>query len=155
MKTKTILVTAAAALVGAGILAYNKTQRLIAIFDKMTIKPASLPKKIKIGLLEVSFDIDVALSNPTGEDFAVTGGVATLRKLAVYYKGQFLAVADTNVQSVSVPSYDKMILHDITVVVPTTQLLAVIGSQSLSNISVNDITVVGTIEVLGTYITVG
>lgn len=154
MKSKNLLIAGGALVLGGMLMAYSKTQRLIQIFENMTIKPSGLPKKVKIDLQNISFDIDIVLQNPTGEDFAVSGGVATLRKLAVYYKGQFLAVANTNVQSVSVPSYDKMILHDITVVVPTTQLLSVIGSQSLSNVSVNDITVVGTIEAFGTYITV-
>ena len=156
MKTKTILLAAGAVIVGSSIIAYNKTQRLIQIFDKMTIKPASLPKKVKINLQTISFNIDIMLTNPTGEDFAVSGGIATLRQIAIYFKGQLLGYAQTNITTVSIPSYDKIIIHDIPVTFATINLVEVAGGAGIPNADMlNQFVYQGTIEVLGQYITVG
>ncbi|HLF53533.1 hypothetical protein [Flavobacterium sp.] len=151
---KNLLIAGTIAFVGFALIAAEKAINLKAIFDQMTIKPNSLPKKFKfynpnsLGIPQtVSFAIDILLTNPTGEDFAVSGYVATLKRVNVFYQGNFLGTANVNIDEVSVLSHNTLILHDIVVEVASGNILT--NLSAITNLSMNDLVFTGIIEVLG------
>ena len=159
--TRTIAVIGLAT-AGLLYLGYRKTKRLKAIFEQMTIRPYGLPRNMKLSnwAREISFDIDFLLENPTGDDFAFTGYVAELKQVSVYYKGQYLGSARVAISELSVPAKDRLILHDVHIVIPTTTLLddlAELGPQlnNLNAVTVNDLRFTGLIEVLGVNYEIG
>ena len=158
--TKKILIFGALAVAGVSLLGYQKSKRLQAIFDKMTIRPNSLPKNIEASLTQISFEIDVLLSNPTGEDFAVSGYVATLTQVMVYFRGKFLGVANVMIDEIAVPRMGQLVLQDIRVVVATKTIMSNIMTisdqlQSLGSLNINDLTFTGVVNVLGTNYEIG
>lgn len=157
---KNLLIAGALTLVGLSLLASEKIDNLIAIFDKMTIKPNSVPKNIKLlnpnkfGIPQtLSFDIDIILKNPTGEDFAASGYIADLTKVNVYYKEKFLGSANVNINEISVPKTDTLILYNIPIQVQTLNILS--NAAAITNININDLIFTGTIEVLGIEYEIG
>ena len=130
-------------IVGFALLASEKIDQLKSIFDQMTIKPNGFPKNVKginpnsLGIPQaVSFDIDIILKNPTAEDFAVTGYVAELTKVNVYYKNKFIGAANVAIDEISVPSRDTLILHDIPIQVNALDILS--NLTAFANLNLND-----------------
>lgn len=157
---RNLLIAGTLGIIAFGLMASDKIDQLTAIFGQMTIKPNSLPKNIRFSNPNVlgipktlSFDIDIILKNPTAEDFAVSGYVATLTNVNVYFKGKMLGNAAVNIDEVSVPSNDTMILHDINIKVEALDILQ--NATAFQNINVNDLTFTGTIDVLGIAYEVG
>lgn len=150
----------AISIVGFALLAFKKIDSLKAIFDQMTIKPNGLPRNVKftnpnsLGIPQtVSFDIDIVLKNPTTEDFAVTGYVAELTKVNIYYKNKFIGAANVNIDEISVPSRDTLILHNIPVQVQALNVLS--NLTSFTNLNLNDLEFTGIINVSGSEYEIG
>lgn len=117
-------IAAATVAVVLAIKAAERAKQLAAIFEKMTIKPYGLPRDVDlVGLKELRFTTDIILTNPTVEDFSVSGYVAVLDKVIVEYRGEFLGSAKVEIEEISVPAKDTLILHDIRIVIATGVLL--------------------------------
>lgn len=158
--TKKVLIVGGLVLVGYLIITAEKLMKMKAIFEKMTLTPFSIPKNIKLikpnsfGIpTTISFDIDVKMENPTGDDFAVSGQIATLKKIDISYDGKFIGTANVNIIEISVPNNNSLILHDINVEVAISNALSNISS--LMNMDINKITITGVIDVLGVNYNVG
>jgi len=158
--TKKILIAGGLVLVGYLIITAEKLMKMKAIFEQMTLAPFSLPRNIKFinpnsfGIpTTITFDIDVKMENPTGSDFAVSGQIATLKKINLFYDGNFLGIANTNIIEVSVPNHNSMILHNINVEVAISNALN--NSAALMNMDINKITITGVIDVLGVNYDIG
>ena len=158
--TKKVLIVGGLVLVGYLIITAEKLMKMKAIFEQMTLKPFSLPRNIKFinrnnfGIpTTISFDIDVKMENPTGDDFAVSGQIATLKKINMFYDGNFLGIANTNIIEVSVPNHNELILHNINVEVAISNALNNVAE--LMNMDMNKITITGVIDVLGVNYDIG
>jgi hypothetical protein len=146
-KVKYILISLGIIAVGTSVIAANKIATLKNIFDKMTIVPVGI-SKLKINLTSISFLLDIKITNPTGDDFAISGfSVASLRKLNIFYKGNYLGSAAANITEISIPKQNELIIHDIPVEVATQAILQNI--MTITNISINDITIEAVVSVAG------
>lgn len=154
-------------MLGAGLIltgllygTYNRAKELAEIFSHMSISPASLPKNFKLKLTRIDFTIDIKLVNPTADDFAVSGYVATLKRVLVYYRGQLIGMANVNIDEISVPRQDTMILHDVPITLSTLDLAQNITAllpqlQNLSTSTLNDLSFTGVIEAMGREYEIG
>lgn len=143
---KKILFISALVLGGLAYLGWRKVENLKEHFSKLKILPIGV-SDFKATLKEIRFKVDVQIYNPEPESFDVSGIIATLKRLNVYWKGQFLATGSLNITSISIPAKDKLILHDIEVIVPLTNVMQVL--TVLDTISVNDLQVEAVVEALG------
>lgn len=150
MKTKTLLITAGIAIAGIALLGYKKVTDLQATFDRMSLYPVGV-RNIKVGWLQTKLDIDVAFKNPTNMDFAVNGVVATLRRIYVNYKGKVLGVAEVNIDSISIPAYQTLVIKDLTVIASNPDLLQ--NVIALTSISLSDLQITAVVDVMGTEFT--
>lgn len=150
MKTKTLLITAGIAIAGIAVLGYKKATDLQATFDKMSLYPVGV-RNIKVGWLQTKLDIDVAFKNPTNMDFAVNGVIATLRRIYVNYKGKVLGVAEVNIDSISIPAYQTLVIKDLTVIASNPDLLQ--NVIALTSISLSDLQITAVVDVMGTEFT--
>lgn len=151
MKTKTLLIAGALAVAGFAIFSYNKVTNLIDIFSKMTIQPVGL-RNLKVSFTAITFNLDIDLKNPTSQDFAVSGYVATLKRLVINYKGQFLGVADVNIDEVAVPKFNSLRIKDLPVVVAPKTLVQNI--MTITSLDYKDLQITAVIEALGTEYTI-
>jgi hypothetical protein len=135
------------------IYGYKKAKDMADIFAKITVKPNSLPKDVKINFNTISFTIDILMENPTVDDFAVTGYIATLSKVKVFYKQKYLGEAKVNIYEISVPGKGQLILHDIPVVLPVDNILS--NATDFLNLNINDLTFTGIIDVAGNEFEIG
>ncbi|HEX8269756.1 MAG TPA: hypothetical protein VF581_07680 [Flavobacterium sp.] len=153
---KNVLIIGALILAGGVALGYKKVSNLMAIFEKMTIEPYSVPRNIRATWTQIDFNMDIILKNPTTHPFAVTGYVATLKQIMVYYKGTFLGVANLHLTEIAVPAYGSLVLPNVNIVVGTASLLSNAAAlipemQTMSmNQLYNDLTFRGLVDVLGT-----
>lgn len=154
-KAKKILLIVA--VLAASIIAYGayKAWQLKAIFDQMTIKPGGLPKNIKASLTNMRFELDVVLSNPTAEKFALTGYVATLKKVMVKYKGVYLGQANVNIDEIIVPDNSTAIIPNVPIDVATTALLDNLMVFTSGAFKLSDFEIKGEVEVLGKIYQIG
>jgi hypothetical protein len=144
---KKILLLSGLAIAGISFWGYQKVKKLQAIFDKMTIAPVGF-SNVNVSLERIKFNIDVQISNPTDDDFDVSGShFANLNKLQIFYKGKYIATAETKITSVSVPHKNSIIFHDIPVMVSTKTALN--NLVNFLNFDTNDISVKGIVSILG------
>lgn len=164
MKTSTKLILAGCGVLAvSGYIAYEKAQKIQAIFDKMDIEPAFMRNfdfNLSSGL--VRFDLDVKLTNTTDDDLYLTGlGVSRLKQLIIYYKDIKISNANLTVNAISIPSKNSLIIHNIHVV---SNLLEVIKAgaadpagvfASFQDFSMKNIDCEIVVEVLGREYTIG
>jgi hypothetical protein len=150
---KKILYGSIAAIALFAIYGAKRATELAAVFNEMTIEPNSAPKKVKINLQTLSFNMDFLLSNPSNEDFAVSGYIATLKLIKVYYKGIFLGFANVNIDTVSVPSNNTMVLHDLPIQIPVKNVVNLL--TDLLDFDFNLMTFKAIIDVAGTQFEIG
>lgn len=131
---------------------YNKVQELQSIFDKMTIEPYKF-KNVKVDFTKLTIVMDFLLINPSNLDFAVSGYVATLTKVKVYFKNVFIGIANINMDEVSVPAQGQIIIHDINIVLPIKNLVQ--NGENLLDFDEKYLTFVGVIEVAGNEFEIG
>lgn len=146
MKAKTILIGAGLAIVGVALLGYTKVTDLQWIFSKMTIKPVAI-RKIKISFSSISFNLDIQLTNPTTQDFAVNGYGARLTKVIVSKNGKPLGVSIVNMGEISVPAYGSFVIKDVPVIVIPSVVLE--NLDTIFQTGIEDLQISSVIEVLG------
>lgn len=148
-KTKTIVAVVTIALIAIVVFGIQKAKQLKAIFDLMTITPASLPKKLNVNIKNdlLRFDIDIRLTNPTKHDFTVNGFVAKLSKIKVYYDSKYLGTSIVDITDISVPHQNELILHDVNVSVKFSDAMGII--LDYSNFNVNKLSYSGVVEIGG------
>lgn len=153
MKTGTKIFIGAALFIGGLIaLGYKKVSQLQQQLYTIAIAPFAV-KNVKIGLKQISFDLDVIVKNNSAMEFYVTGAViATLSRLEIVYKGKVIGTAQTNLDEVSIPAYGQTILKNIPVVIPTSELV-----NNITNISdvLQKFTIIGYVDVLGVEYQIG
>lgn len=159
-QTKKIILAVALLGVGLSILASEKIDKLKAIFSQMTIKPYKLPQNIKFGNPNslgipqtVSFTIDIIIQNPTADDFAVTGYVATLTDINVYYKGMYVGTAKVQLSEISTPAHNSLVLHNIPIELNTIDFLT--NVTDFTKININDLDFTAKVDVLGISYEIG
>lgn len=150
---KKVLLGAIAIIGLMAIYGYKKAQKLYAIFEKMTIEPNSVPKILDVNLKTIKFSIDIIMRNPTVEDFAVSGYIATLTKVKMFYNNIFIGVANVSIDEISVPQQGTLILHNIPITVPITNLLN--EANNLIDFDINKLAFTGTIQVAGNEFEIG
>lgn len=131
----------------------------MAIFDQMTIEPAGI-SNVNVSLQNISFNIDVKLTNPTPENFTVDGyGLAELSEISIYYDGMYLATSQVGLTQVSIPSKNELILHNIPVNVPkpldfiSDHLVLVYSLISdFKKLDINKLTTTGKLSIAGQII---
>lgn len=116
MKKKYIL-WAGIALLAFSMMSFTKSkvQQAQRLFEQIKIAIAGVGKMGLKNLTNLWFDIDVALLNPTAEDFYITtGGVAQVKVVRIYYKEQMLGFGKTDgVYSLNLPAGGRDILKNI------------------------------------------
>jgi hypothetical protein len=156
MKTKKIIISIIVVLALFAIYGYNKAKTLLAVFDKMTIEPAGI-SNIDLSFKRIKFNLDVLLTNPTIEDFSVSGfGIASVKSISVFYDGIFVATSLVNITDISIPAENQIVLHDIVVEVPkplefVADNYPIISSMiaDFNNFKISKITTTAVIEVAG------
>lgn len=133
----------------------NKTNKLIEVFDKMTIEPHSVKNvNIPIDFSHIKFDLSVLLTNPTNDAFSVSGlGIATLKQINVYYDNVFIATANVILDEISIPANNQLVIDNIPIEVPK-PLQFVVNNWELvwsmiNNFKLSKITVTGILDVSG------
>jgi hypothetical protein len=147
MRAKTIFITAGLVVVGMSLMAYQKVQTLIQIFDRMTIKPSGISGFVP-GLVQIRFKLDFKITNPTNEAFSVTGAsIARLKKIVAYYNGQYMGMAELNLEAIEIPARSFTVLKEIPFTVSTQNLLS--NLLTATDLDLNKLTLLAGIEVLG------
>lgn len=154
--TKKIVISALVVLAFVAVWGFNKAKTLMAIFEKITIDPSRI-SKVDVSLNRIKFNIDVLLTNPTQEDFNVSGfGIATVKSVSIFYDGVYIATSNVDLSEISLPAINKIILHDIVVEVPqpldfVANNLVLISNmfQDFKKLNIDKITTTATIQVAG------
>lgn len=151
MKTKHLLIGGGVAIAALALYGYKKVVDLTATFDAMTIKPSSI-RNPKLKWSSLTFDLDIRINNPTSQDFAVNGLVATLKSIVINYKGKFLGTAVVNIDEIMIPKFSSLVIRDLPILIENSVLLKNIWT--ITGLSVNDFTITGVVEVLGSEYTI-
>lgn len=135
---------------------YNEAKKMIAVFDKMGIKPETV-SNIDISLQRIKFNINIILSNASDDDFDVNGyGFVKLREVKVFYNNVYLATSTLNITGMVIPARMNLVVEDVPVEVPkplvfvSRNLPLVYGM--MSNFDQNKISCTALIEVAGNLI---
>lgn len=154
MKTSTKIVIGFTVFIALVIVyGYQKTKSLVAIFEKMGIKPGGV-SKIDVSLERVNFNLDIVLSNQSNEDFDVYGyGLVKLSEVKVYYDDVYLATSILNLTGITIPAKMNTIIEDVPVRVPKpltfiTNNLPLVYNM-ISNFDQNKITCKAIVDVAG------
>ena len=137
-----------------GYYGYSKAQKLIAIFQQMTMEPKSVGN-FNVSLSAINFTIDVILTNPTIDSFDVNSfGIASVKSIDIYYKNIFIATSIVNITSISVPAKDQLIIHDIPVTVPPKLFVTnpALVYELATNFDINQVITHAIIEIAGVQI---
>lgn len=152
---RNLLIGGAIILIGATLIAKEKIDTAIDVFQKITIKPFSLPKKIVfsnpnlVGIpQDVSFKIDIVIDNPDYREFSATGlGVAKLKNIQMYFKDALIGTADLDLEEITVPAQSQFVLNDVAMTGKTLSILS--NLSSFNNAKLTDLKFTAVIEVLG------
>ena len=152
---KKILLAGVLTIIGLSLIASAKISKLSAIFERITIKPASLPKNIKFfnpNNLQIpqnfSFLIDLKITNPDYESFTVSGlGVAKLHTVDVFLKDVHIGTAEVELEDIDIPAQSVYTLKDLKVVGNTLSILS--GAEAFANLNLNDLRFIANITVAG------
>lgn len=128
---------------------YRKAMKLKALFEKITISPSGF-RNLKMSLTDIRLDVDVVFYNPTGDNFEVSGYIATLSRLNFFYNGKYLATAKPILSEISIPANNQLKISNIPVVLPTASVVAY--AMDFLNFDLNKLTVEAVVEVAGTEI---
>jgi hypothetical protein len=152
-----------AAVLGAFAIIYAKDtiDSALTVFEKITMKPSSFPKQLKLwenNALYIpqkfSFNIDILISNPAFQEFYVTGfGVVTLKTISIYWKDFFIGTANLGLDEITVPPQSSFILKDVHFEGNTLPILNNLNEFVEMNIA--DLKFTGTIEALGLTYEIG
>lgn len=151
MKTKHLLIGGGVAIAALALYGYKKVVDLTATFDAMTIKPSSI-RKIKLSWSSLTFNLDIRINNPTAQDFAVNGLVATLKSIVINYKGKYLGTAVVNIDEIMIPKFSSLVIRDLPIIIENSELLENIWT--ITDLTINDLTITAVVEVLGSEYTI-
>ena len=150
LKTKTkIIIGIVVILVLISFYGYKKAMKLKALFEKITISPTGF-RNLKMSLSDIRLNVDVSMFNPTGDNFEVSGYIATLNRLNFFYNGKYLATAKPVLSEISIPANNELKISNIPVVLPTSSVLAY--AMEFLTFDINKLSVEAVIEVAGTEI---
>ena len=158
---KNLLIGTGIALAFFSFAVYDSVTTALTVFEKIGIKPISLPKKISfsnpndLGIPQnISFAIDIKIENPDFREFAVSGyGVASLKQVDIYFKDFHLGTANLELEEITVPAQSSLIIEDVPFVGNTLSVLQ--NATAFSNLSLSDLRFTGIIEALGTQYQIG
>jgi len=134
-------------LVGLAIAGASKVKNLFDTFQQMTAKPNGFPKKIKGTFTSLSFEIGIKIDNPTDQEFSVSGVIATLTKVIVYYKGRLIGVSQIRISELDVPAFGSTVIPNVPIVVLNSEILRLL--PLIDALNLNDLKINVAIEVLG------
>ncbi|MGQ2982131.1 hypothetical protein [Flavobacterium sp.] len=147
MKAKTLLITAGIVTAGLALMAYQKVQTLLQVFDRMSIKPSGITD-FSLNLQQINFKLDFKITNPTNEGFSVTGAsIARLKRITAYYDGRFMGIAEVNLDAIEIPARSYTILKKMPFQVSTQNLLEAIFT--IDQIDINKLSLHAVVTVLG------
>lgn len=150
LKTKTkIIIGIVVILVLISFYGYKKAMKLKALFEKITISPTGF-RNLKMSLSDIRLNVDVSMFNPTGDNFEVSGYIATLNRLNFFYNGKYLATAKPVLSEISIPANNELKISNVPVVLPTSSILAY--AMEFLTFDINKLSVEAVIEVAGTEI---
>ncbi len=150
LKTKTkIIIGIVVILVLISFYGYKKAMKLKALFEKITISPTGF-RNLKMSLSDIRLNVDVSMFNPTGDNFEVSGYIATLNRLNFFYNGKYLATAKPVLSEISIPANNELKISNVPVVLPTSSVLAY--AMEFLTFDINKLSVEAVIEVAGTEI---
>jgi len=150
LKTKTkIIIGIIVILVLISFYGYKKAMKLKALFEKITISPTGF-RNLKMSLSDIRLNVDVSMFNPTGDNFEVSGYIATLNRLNFFYNGKYLATAKPVLSEISIPANNELKISNVPVVLPTSSVLAY--AMEFLTFDINKLSVEAVIEVAGTEI---
>lgn len=150
LKTKTkIIIGIVVILVLISFYGYKKAMKLKALFEKITISPTGF-RNLKMSLSDIRLNVDVSMFNPTGDNFEVSGYIATLNRLNFFYNGKYLATAKPVLSEISIPANNELKISNVPVVLPTSSILAY--AMEFLIFDINKLSVEAVIEVAGTEI---
>lgn len=134
---------------------WNKAKKLMQVFEKITIEPVfGGVSNIDINLNRIKFDLDILLTNPTMDDFEVSGyGLAKLQTINLFYNKKFMATAAVPLTEISLPAKNQMVIKYIPIIVPTNFLIQ--NPEIVTNFDTAKLSVTGILEVAGNQIFIG
>lgn len=152
MRAKKVVIIAAVAITAIALMAYKKVTDYRAVFDKMQIRPSGV-SNISIQLLKLKFNLSLKIVNPTGTAFGVSGlGLAKLKRIIIKYDGNYLATANTNLESFELPAYNETIIENIPIEADNINLLGQLFTAT--TLTVDKLGISAVIEFLGTEYTI-
>ncbi len=149
MKAKTVFIGIGIAIAGLALVGYNKVKRLQAAFGQMSIVPSDISNLKVNGLLNLSFNLSFRITNPTNEDFTISGlGMVTLKRIVVYRKGQFLASADMSIDSIQIPPLKQVDIKHVPFNIATINLIQ--NALTWESFGIDELTIEAVVQVLNT-----
>ena len=153
---KNLLIGGAIILVGASLIVKETIDETLAVFDKISIKPYSLPKKLKfsnpnvLGIPQkVSLSIDLVITNPVIQSFSVSGlGIATLESVSVLFKNHLIGTANLQLDEIEIPPQSNFILRDVNFEGNTLSILS--NAEPFFNAKLSDFQFVSKVKILDT-----
>lgn len=153
---KNILIGGTILLIGASFLLKNKIDETLSVFDKISIKPFSLPKKIKfldnniLGIPQtINLNMDLIIKNPVVQSLSVSGlGIATLKNIDVFFKDNLIGTAHLELDEIEIPPQSNFILKDVNFSGNTLSILS--NAEAFTKAQLSDFKFISRIEILGT-----
>lgn len=150
---KNALLIGGGAIVVSSLFGFKKYEKTKAIFDQMDIEPHSF-SDLNVSFSRLKFKLDVVLKNNSNDDLFVTGSAfAVLKAIDVYYKNNFIATANVNINEISIPNKNQLIIRNIDVSANTVNVLQNI--RSFLDFKIEHIGVIGIVEAFGTTYRIG
>lgn len=147
MKARTIIIAGVLAVGGLAAITIHKVMTLKAVFDRMKITPSAI-KDFKLTLTEVSFKLNFKITNPTTEEFSVSGAsMATLKSVSVYRSGNFFGSAWVNLNEIIIPAQSTVELQNLQFNISLQSLLE--NLSTIDKISLAELRIEAVVEVLG------
>lgn len=163
MKTGTKIILGGALLIGAfALYAKDKIETAIDVFQNVSIKPFSLPKRVKFSEpnalqipQKVNFEIDIAIVNPDFREFSASGfGVIKLSSVSAYFKDALIGTANLNLDEITVPAQSNFVIQNVAMTGNTLSILQ--NLSAFTNIKLSDLKFTAIIEdVLGNQYEIG
>jgi len=147
MKAGKIVLIAGLAVAGVAFYAYNKLNALRQVFDRMRIWPTGI-SNIKLSLTMLSFNLDIAVQNPSDTAFSISGAsIATLKRIVVSRNGKFLGQADVDISTIEIPAYGSAEFKNLPFTVSLDNILNNVLADT--NIQLGQLSISAVVEVLG------
>lgn len=144
---KNTLIVSGLLLGAVALFAYEKIERLKRVFENLIIRPKNF-RELKVSLTNISFVVDLLITNPTNENFDVSGYVATLRRVNFFYNGNYVGTAKPQISEIDIPAKNQLQLNNIPVVLPAKAILQNI--MEITAFDLNKLSVEAVVSIAGT-----